>query len=88
MAKLDATKADTMFGDDNINFNLQLEKCGVIMGILNEPAVEHIFCSWVEDWEEEVRKKNDCVSEALLLQKYKVLVFHDPDSGNDICIWQ
>jgi hypothetical protein len=24
----------------------------------------------------------------LLLQKYKGLVFHDPDSGNDVCIWQ
>jgi hypothetical protein len=42
----------------------------------------------VEDWEEEARKKNDCVPEALLLQKYKVLVFHDPNSGNDFCIWQ
>jgi hypothetical protein len=26
MKKLDATKEDAMFGDDNINFNLQLEK--------------------------------------------------------------
>jgi hypothetical protein len=38
-------------------------------------------------WEEEVRKKNECVSEALLLQKYKGLVFHDPNSGNNVCIW-
>ena len=37
---------------------------------------------------EEARKKNDCVSEVLLLQKYTCLVFHDPDSGNDFCIWQ
>jgi hypothetical protein len=58
------------------------------MGILKEPLVEHIFCSWVEDWKEEATKKNDCVSEALLLQKYTGLVFHDPDSGNDFCIWQ
>jgi hypothetical protein len=29
---------------------------------LKEPAVEHIFQAWVEDWEEEeARKKNDCV---------------------------
>ncbi len=28
------------------------------------------------------------MSEALLLQKYKCIVFHDPDSGNDCCIWQ
>jgi hypothetical protein len=28
------------------------------------------------------------VSEALLLQKYKGLVFHDPDSDNVFCNWQ
>ncbi len=88
MEKVDATGPGAMFGDNNINFDLQLEKFGINMGILKEPAVQCIFCSWVEDWEEEARKKNDCVLEALLLQKYKVLVFHDPDSGNDFCIWQ
>ena len=41
----------------------------------------------MEDWEEDARKKNDCVLEALLLQKYKGLVFHDPNSENDFCIW-
>ncbi len=54
--------------------------------ILKEPAVERIFHLWVEEWEEDTRKKNDCVSEALLLQKYKGLVFHDPDFGNDFSI--
>jgi hypothetical protein len=88
MEKLDATRADAMFGDDVINFDLQLEKFGVNTDILKEPSVDHIFCSWVEDWEEDARKKNDCVSEALLLQQYKGLIFHDPDSGNDFCIWQ
>ena len=87
MEKLDATGADAMFGDDDINFDLQLEKFGVNTNILKEPAVERIFHSWVEEWEEEARKKNDCVSEALLLQKYKGLVFHDPDSGHDFSIW-
>ena len=67
MEKLDATGADAMFGDDDINFDLRLEKFGVNTGILKEPAVERIFRLWVEDWEEEARKKNDCVSEALLL---------------------
>ncbi len=88
MEKLDATRADAMFGDADINFDLQLEKFGVNTNILKEPAVEGIFCSWVEEWEENARKKKDCVSEALLLQKYKGLVFHDPDSGNDFSIWQ
>jgi hypothetical protein len=39
MEKLDATGADAMFGDDDINFNLQLEKFGVNTNILKEPAV-------------------------------------------------
>ncbi len=59
METLDATGADAMFGDDDINFNLQLEKFGVRAGMLNEPAVERIFRSWVGDWEEEARKQND-----------------------------
>jgi hypothetical protein len=50
MEKLDATGADAMFGDDNINFDLQLEKFGVNTDILKEPAVERIFHWWVEDW--------------------------------------
>jgi hypothetical protein len=86
MEKLDVTGPDATFGDDDINFNLQLEKFGVDTGKLKEPAVQRIFCAWVEDWEEDARKKNDCVSEALLLQKYKGLVLHAPDSGNDFCI--
>jgi hypothetical protein len=69
MEKLDATGADAIFGDDDINFNLQLEKFGVNTNILKEAAVEHIFRSWVEEWEEDARKKNDCVSEAPLATK-------------------
>ncbi len=88
MEKLDATGADAMFGDEDINFDLQLEKFGVNTDILKEPAVERIFRLWVEEWEGEARNKNYCVSEALLLQKYKGLVFRDPDSGNDFSIWQ
>jgi hypothetical protein len=87
MKKLDATRPDATFGDDNINFDLQLEKFDVNTVILKEPAVQRIFHAWVEDWEEDARKKNDCVLEALLLQKYEGLVFHDPNSGNDFCIW-
>ncbi len=86
--KLDATGPDAMFGDNNTNFDLQLEKFGVNTGILKELEVQSVFHSWVEDWEEEARKKNDCVLEALLLWKYKGLVFHDPGPGNDFCIWQ
>jgi hypothetical protein len=36
---------------------LLLEKLGVNMSLLKEPAVQGIFHLWVEDWEEEARKK-------------------------------
>jgi hypothetical protein len=42
----------------------------------------------VEDWEEEARKKNDCVAKAQLLAKYKGLVFRDPNSGKSFLIWE
>jgi hypothetical protein len=58
-----------MFGDHDINFDLQLEKFGVETGALKKAAVDRIFRTWVEDWEEEPRKKNDCVLEAQLLEK-------------------
>ena len=87
LEKLDATGNNAMFGDDDINFDMQLEQFGVDMGALKEPAVERIFRAWVEDWEEESRKKNDCVDEARLLQKYKGLVFFDPDSEKTFSVW-
>ena len=58
-----ATGNDTMFGEDDINFDLQLEKFGVDTNILKEPAVQRIFCAWVEDWEQDARKNNDVVTE-------------------------
>ena len=61
---------------------MQLERFDVDTGALKEPAVERIFWAWVEDWEEEARKKNDCVEEACLLTKYKGLIFNDLDSGS------
>ncbi len=87
MEKLDATRKDAKLGEDDINFDLQLEKFGIDTSILKEPAVQRIFCAWVEDWEEEAREKNDSVLEALLLFKYKGLVFRDPDSDNDLFVF-
>jgi hypothetical protein len=88
MENLDAMGHNAMFGDDDINFDLKLESFGVEMGLLRESAVEHVLRAWVEDWEEEARKKNDCVAEAQLLAKYKYLVFHDPDSEKSFLIWE
>jgi hypothetical protein len=88
MEMLDAMGHNAMFGDDDINFDLQLESFDEDIGPLKEPAIEHVFWAWVEDWEEEARKKNDCVAEVQLLAKYKGLVFHDPDSGKSFSIWE
>ncbi len=87
MENLDATGHNAMFGDNDINFDLELKSFGVEMGPLREPAVECVFWAWVEDWEEEAQKKNDCVAEAELLAKYKGLVFRDPDPEKLFSIW-
>ena len=89
MEKLDATGKDAMFGEDDINFDLQLEKFGIDTSILKEPAVQRIFCAWVEDWEEEARKKMTVCwrCSCFLSFKYKGLVFCDPDSDNDLFVF-
>ncbi len=88
MEKLDATGHNAMLGDDDINFDLQLKTFGVDMVALKEPPVKCLFRAWVEDWEQEARKKNDCVAEAQLLAKYKGLVFLDPNTGKSFWIWE
>ncbi len=40
----------------------------------------------MEDWEEELLKKNDCAAEARLLEKYKNLVFFDPDTDKTFTV--
>ena len=44
------------------------------------PVHTRVFRAWTEDWEKEILKTNDCVAEAKLLEKYKGLVFFDPDN--------
>jgi hypothetical protein len=46
------------------------------------------FWAWVEDWEEEAQKKNDCVAKAQLHAKYKGLVFCDLDTEKSFLIWE
>jgi hypothetical protein len=78
---------NAMFSDDDINFDLQLEQFGVNTSELRQP-VNRVFHAWVEDWEEEDRRVNDCVAEARILTKYKNLVFNDPDTGATFSIWE
>jgi hypothetical protein len=86
--KIDAVGRSAMFGDDDINFDLQLEKWDVDSDALKEPQVLRIFKAWVEDWEEEIRMRNDAVVEAQLLQKYQSLVFLDPDTDKTFHVYQ
>jgi hypothetical protein len=54
---------------------------------MNEPVHSRVFRVWVEDWEKELLKNNDCVAEARLLEKYKGLVFFDPDNNCTYTVW-
>ena len=54
---------------------------------MKQPATERIFRAWLEDWEKEILKKNDCVAEAQLLSKYKDLVFYDMDNEATFVVW-
>ena len=66
----------------HVSFDHQLENFGVDTEALKKPTNTRVFRAWLEDWEKECRKKNDPVAEATLLQKYKNLVFRDPDHSN------
>ena len=39
----------------------------------------YLPCAWIEDWEKEDILDKDCVAKARLLEKYKNLVFYDPE---------
>ena len=57
------------------------------MGRLKKPIITRIFCAWLEDWEKELLQVNDCVAEARILEKYKDLMFFDPDTGKTFKAW-
>ncbi len=78
--KIDAVGRIAMFGDDDINFDLQLEKWDDDSDALKEPQAQ--------DWEGEIRMKNDAVVEAQMLQKYQSLVFLDPDTEKTFHVYQ
>ncbi len=83
MEKVDAVGRDAMFGDEDLAYDLQLEKFGVDTAVLKEPVVQRIVRAYVEDWEEEGRMNNNCVTDARFRAKYGGLVFFDPDSESE-----
>ena len=77
-----------MFGDEDLAFDLHdLETFGVDIAALKEPAFQRIFRAYVEVWEQDDQKKNDCVAEARLLVKYKGLLFVDLDTGKTFSVY-
>ena len=69
-----------------VSFDLQLEKFGVDTVVLKQPATNRVFRAWVEDWEKDLLKMNDCVAEARILAKYKGLIFWDPDTSANFTV--
>ena len=53
---------------------------------MNKPATCRVFRAGLEAREDEFLKKNDCVTEAMLLEKYKGLVFWGPDTKVDFTV--
>lgn len=54
---------------------------------LRQPKIHRIFRAWLEDWEKELLEVNDCVAEARLLEKYRDLMFLDPDTNKTFKVW-
>lgn len=67
-ARIDAAGGHQMFGDDDMNFDFELEYFGIVTGALKVREVERLIRAWV-DWEKEALKKNECVCEAQILAK-------------------
>jgi hypothetical protein len=80
LEKIDAKGKDAMWGDDDANYDLGLERFGVDTAELSTPVPRRQFHAWIEEWEAPLLKKKCPVAEATLLEKYKDLVFFDPDN--------
>ena len=62
---------------------MQLENWGIDTTQLKEPAITRRIKGWTEEWEKERHKKNDAVSKAMFVNKYKDTVFDLPDADNN-----
>ena len=66
---------------------MNLETFGVDTTQLNLTTSKRIFRAWVEDWEKPLLKINDVIAEVRFLEKYKDLVFYDPDNECIYNVW-
>jgi hypothetical protein len=77
------------WGDDDVTFDLGLEKFGVDLSELRiQVEPNRKFKCWIEDWELPLMNKNDSVAEAMLLEKYKGIVFFDLDNSITYTIYE
>ena len=73
------TKQPTTVINSN-SFDMNLENFGVDTTVLKLATSKRIFRALVEDWEKPLLKINNVIAEVRLLEKYKDLVFYDPDN--------
>ena len=86
LEKADSEGKRALWGDEDENFDLQLEQFGVNVETIakkQDPKTpKRLFKCWIEDWEKKILKKNDAVSKMKLLQKYGGLLMQDIDNDN------
>lgn len=70
---------DGMWGDDDLNFDLQLEKWDVDINELKQPEVTRIFQCWLEPWEIEGMKDSGPLAEKRFVRKYAGLQLYHLD---------
>ena len=82
LEKIDSASKEACWGDEDLKFDLGLEKWGVDTAELKAPPKmpRRLFRCYTEDWEN--IKDNNPVMRAKFLQKYGGLVFDDIDNDN------
>ena len=61
------------------SFDLQLEEFGVNIAEFSEPVWQHVYKTWLDNWENPLLKNNDHVGEERWWVRHQRLVVFDPD---------
>ena len=71
LARDNKNEDNVEFEDQDLDFDKDLEKVGVVVRDLKRPTEKHVFQCWLTGEEERwTKKKNDPVCEAKLLRKF------------------
>ena len=87
LEKLDATGNNAMSGDDDINFDMQLERFDVDTGALKEPAQLSVFFGQRSKIGRRKPERRMIVLRRHVCLQSIGLVFNDPDSGSTFSVW-